>query len=99
MSLDDFLNTLNELIVRFPPRALHLVPAHVKVRTLRIQRRDVSDDVVDEVVRGVFVEADEAETNFGTCVKWRRYAITIQLGIRGQRRVGMPRHIDLRNDR
>ena len=62
------------------------------------QRADFPDDVVDELVGDVLVDAERAEADADAGVEIGRLAVAVQLGVRRQRGVGVAGHVDLGHD-
>ena len=61
-------------------------------------RGQLTDHVVDEVVRDVLGDAQRAEADVRAGVERRRDPVAVQLRVRGERRVGVARHVDLGDD-
>ncbi len=97
MRCDDGLDALDEADVLLGGERLHLVAADVKPGARR-DRGDLAHDIVDERIGDVLLHAERAEPDLDARVQIARDAVAVQLGIRGQRRVGVARHVDLRDD-
>ena len=74
-----------------------LVTADVEVRPRR-QRGDLPEDVVDEPVGQLLADAQRAEADLDARVEIGRDAVAIQLRVRRQGGIRMPRQVDLGHD-
>ena len=95
---DDLLRLVHERLVVGRRGGRRLVPADVDVRPGG-DRGQFTDDVVEEPVRDRQADAQRAEAHVGTGVQRRGLAVAVEFGVRGQRRVHVPRHVDLGYDR
>src|SRR5690606_17674330 len=95
--LHDRHHALHERAVILRRRRPCLVPADVQVRSGR-QFRDLTDDVVHELVGDLLVDAQGAVADLDVGARWRGDAVAVQFRVRGQRGVGVSRHVDLRDD-
>jgi hypothetical protein len=76
---------------------MRFIPANVD-EGARSQSRQFPDHIINEFVSDFIFGAQGAETHFGTCVQFPGFAITVQFGISSQGGIGVPRHVDFRND-
>jgi hypothetical protein len=76
---------------------VRLVPADVDVRAGG-ERCDLADDLVDEPVDRLLADAERAEPDLDAAVQVGRDAVARQLGIRRERCVRVPGHLDLGDD-
>src|SRR5690606_36262117 len=89
---------LHERAVVLVRGGVRFVAADVQVRP-RSQLGDLTDDVLDEAVGDVQVDAQRAVTDLGVGARRHRFAVAVQLAVDGQRGVGVTGHVDLRHDR
>src|SRR5207249_466340 len=69
-----------------------LIAANMDVGARR-NRRQLANNVVDKLIRDLFVDAERAEADLDAGVERWRDIIAVQLGVGCQRGIGVPRQI------
>jgi len=93
----EYLDTLDEANIIVVSGRGGFVAANMYVGARR-NRRQLANNVVDKVIRNLFVDAERAETDLDAGVELWRAVVAVQLGVGCQRRVGVAGHIDLGDD-
>ena len=96
--VDDVLDAFDEPVILLLGEPRHFVAADVEVRRRR-RGGDLAHDVADELVDAVARRAERVRRTADARERLRRRAVAAQIRVRDERRVAVPRHVDLGHDR